>query len=161
MDVFEYAKKMEKDGEEFYRELAENNKSNKGMQNIMNLLADEEVKHYEIVEKMQTRSVEMPESKILDDTKNVFIKMKENNETLDFDESQTDLYRQAQKIEKESEEFYRKMEKETENNLHKEIFAKLAEEEKKHFFILDNIIEFVSRPQTWLEDAEWNHLEKY
>ena len=27
--------------------------------------------------------------------------------------------------------------------------------------ILEGIIEFVSRPQTWLENAEWNHLEDY
>lgn len=35
------------------------------------------------------------------------------------------------------------------------------EEEKKHYFLLDNIIEFVSRPEQWLENAEFYHLEEY
>jgi rubrerythrin len=43
----------------------------------------------------------------------------------------------------------------------KEIFQRLADEEKKHYFLLENIIEFVSRPETWLENAEFYHLEEY
>jgi rubrerythrin len=43
----------------------------------------------------------------------------------------------------------------------KNIFKALAGEEKKHLFLLENMIEFVSRPETWLEDAEFNHLEEY
>ena len=43
----------------------------------------------------------------------------------------------------------------------KRIFLKLAEEEKKHYFLLENIIDFVSRPATWLENAEFCHLEEY
>jgi len=42
-----------------------------------------------------------------------------------------------------------------------ELFLRLAEEEKKHFFLLKNIVEFVSRPETWLENAEFYHLEEY
>src|SRR3972149_1076231 len=42
----------------------------------------------------------------------------------------------------------------------KNIFTKMKEE-NKHYFILENIINFVSRPQTWLENAEWHHLEEY
>lgn len=37
----------------------------------------------------------------------------------------------------------------------------MAGEEKRHFFILENIIDFVSRPQSWLENAEFNKLEEY
>ena len=46
-------------------------------------------------------------------------------------------------------------------NIKKRIFQKLAEEEKKHYFLLENIIQFVSRPETWLENAEFYHLEEY
>jgi rubrerythrin len=42
-----------------------------------------------------------------------------------------------------------------------EIFHKIADEEKKHYLILQEIIDFVSRPQTWLENPEWYHLEEY
>ena len=28
-------------------------------------------------------------------------------------------------------------------------------------FLLENMLDFISRPQTWLENAEFNHLEDY
>jgi hypothetical protein len=39
----------------------------------------------------------------------------------------------------------------------------LAAEEKKHLRIMENIVEFVSRPEpgNWLENAEWYHLDEY
>jgi hypothetical protein len=37
----------------------------------------------------------------------------------------------------------------------------LADEEKKHMILMENLIEFVSRPDTWLENAEWYHLDEY
>ena len=45
----------------------------------------------------------------------------------------------------------------------KEVFATLAGEEEKHLRIMENIVEFVSRPEpgNWLENAEWHHLESY
>ncbi|MFH1613968.1 MAG: ferritin family protein [Planctomycetota bacterium] len=44
VDIFDYALQMEKDGESFYREIAQKT-SNKGLQAILTMLADEEVKH--------------------------------------------------------------------------------------------------------------------
>jgi len=43
----------------------------------------------------------------------------------------------------------------------RKIFLKLAGEEKKHVFLLANLVEFVSRPETWIENAEFNHLDDY
>jgi hypothetical protein len=37
----------------------------------------------------------------------------------------------------------------------------MAEEEKKQAVVLGNIIEMVRRPETWLEDAEFRHLDEY
>ena len=49
--VLEYLLKVEKDGEEYYRELAAN-APNKGFARIFNMLADEEEKHYAAIEDM-------------------------------------------------------------------------------------------------------------
>jgi len=43
----------------------------------------------------------------------------------------------------------------------KAMFLKITEEEQRHFNILETIIDMVSRPQTWLENPEWYHLEDY
>jgi len=49
MNIFEYAMQMEKDGEDYYRQLAQQT-VNKGMRTILAMLADEEVKHYNVLE---------------------------------------------------------------------------------------------------------------
>ena len=49
--VLEYLLKVEKDGEEYYRDLAAK-APNKGFQRIFTMLADEEQKHYAAIEDM-------------------------------------------------------------------------------------------------------------
>ncbi len=160
MDIFEYAMQMEKDGENYYHQLAQQT-ANKGLQTILIMLADEEVKHYDAIEKMKTAKPCMAEAAILTEAKNVFAQIKESGENFDFDIKQTGLYRKAQDIEERSWNFYLEKADEVEEEYQKEIFLRLVAEEKKHYFLLDNIIEFVSRPETWLENAEFYHLEEY
>ena len=160
MNIFEYAMQMEKDGEEYYRQLARQT-DNKGLQTILTMLADEEVKHYNAIERMQTTEPHMEEATILTDARNIFVQIKESGDSFDFDIKQTDLYRKAQDIEKESRDFYTGKADEVTEEYQRELFLKLAEEERKHYFLLDNIIEFVSRPEYWLENAEFFHLEEY
>ncbi len=160
VDIFEYAMQMEKDGENYYHQLAQQT-ANKGLKTILAMLADEEVKHYNAVEKMRTVKPRIAETAILTDAKNVFVQIKESGESFDFDTTQIELYRKAQVIELESRDFYLEKANEVAEEYQKELFLRLAEEEKKHYFLLDNIIEFVSRPEQWLENAEFYHLEEY
>ena len=160
MDIFDYAMQMEKDGEELYRDLAQKS-GDTGIQHIFNMLADDEVKHYRIFEDMkEEKEHEITDTKILTDAKNIFSQLKEEGK-FDYELPQLELYKKAQDLEKKTEDFYREKAEEAEKEYQKEMFLKIAEEEKKHYFLLDNIIEFVSRPQTWLENAEFYHLEEY
>jgi len=43
----------------------------------------------------------------------------------------------------------------------KEVFRKLAEEENKHMMLVQSLSDFVTRPETYLEDAEFNHFDDY
>lgn len=160
MDVFEYAMQMEKDGEEFYRQLAQQ-ANNKGLSTILTMLADDEVKHYNAIKTMQTEMPDMPETTVLSGAKNIFIQMKDSGEHFDLDIKQIDLYKKAQDIEQKSQDFYLQKADEATDKTQKDVFLKLAEEEKKHYFLLGNLIEFVSRPGRWLENAEFFHLEEY
>jgi rubrerythrin len=159
MDIYEYAMKMEKDGENLYRELA-SKAGHKGLTTILGMLADAEVKHYRLFQNMKNNEeVEMTDTTILNDVKNVFEKIRDEKQ-FDVDVSQMELYREAQGIEEKSRDFY--MEKADEVGDHrKEIFLKIADEEKRHYFIVENIINFVNQPNTWLENPEWYHLEEY
>jgi rubrerythrin len=159
-DIFEYAMQMEKDGEDYYRQLAQQT-GNKGMRTILTMLADEEVKHYNTIEKIKTQQTQIVESEILTDAKNVFAQIKESGGNFDFDISQVELYKKARDIEKKSRDFYTEKANEVTEKYQKELFLRLAIEEKKHYVLLDNIIEFISRPEQWLENAEFFHLEDY
>ncbi len=160
MDIFDYAMQMEKDGEDYYRQLV-GKTDNRGVKTILTMLADEEVKHYKTLARMKTKRPQMAETTILTDAKNIFARMKDSGESFDFDAEQSDLYRKAQDIEKKTQDFYQAKADEVEQEYQREIFLRLAEEENKHYFLLENIIEFVSRPQTWLENAEFYHLDQY
>jgi len=162
MNIYKYAMKMEKDSENYYRELA-NQTEDIGLQNILKMLTDEEVRHYNIIEQMMKSkaSAELAETGILKKVKNIFIKIKGKNLVFNFDLPQINLYRKAQEIEEKSYKFYIEMSDKVEIESQRKVFLKLAGEEKKHMFLLENLVEFVSRPETWIENAEFNHLDDY
>ncbi|MDD5064661.1 MAG: ferritin family protein [Phycisphaerae bacterium] len=160
MNIFDFAMEKEKYSEDYYRQLAAGS-NNKGLETVFNMLADEEAKHYKIVSDMKKDiSPGLAETRVLSNAKDVFEQMRESARSFNFNISQVELYRKALKIEEQSQDFYLEKADEVEE-AHKEIFLKLAEQEKKHYFLLENIIDFVSRPQTWLENAEFYHLEEY
>jgi len=162
MNIYKFAMKMEKDSENYYSELA-NKTGDAGLRNILKMLANDEVKHYNIIEQMSKKDVsaELVETGILKNAKNIFIKIKGKNIIFDFDLPQVDFYRKAQEFEEKSYKFYLEMSDKVEIESQKKIFLKLAGEEKRHIFLLENLVEFVSRPETWIENAEFNHLDNY
>jgi rubrerythrin len=162
MDVFDFAMKLEQDGEAYYRKLAAE-ANNSGLTTILTFLADEEVKHYNIFKKLKDgTSAELPENTLLADVKNIFQTLSEKNEgPFQFDASQPQFYRKAQDLEKQTEMFYRDKAEDTDNEAEKALMTKIADEEKRHYFILEHIIDFVQHPQKWIEDAEWNKLGEF
>ena len=161
MDIFEFAMEKEKYSEHFYRDLA-GKTGNKGLNKIFNMLADEEAGHYKVIEQMRSTEPEgVSEVDVLSEAKDIFERMQSGTEKFDFNISQIELYKIAQDIERKSRDFYLQKADEVEKEYQRDIFLKLAEQEKKHYFLLDNIIEFVSRPEHWLENAEFCHLEEY
>lgn len=161
MDIFAFAMEKEKYAEQFYRELAEKT-NHDGLANILTMLADEEVKHYQTVEHMKTETPEAAtDTPVLADAKEVFEKMRGSAEKFRFDISEADLYRKACDIEAESKAFYQEKAGAVEDAKQKQVFQKLAEEENKHLFLVQQICDFVSRPETYLEDAEFYHFDDY
>lgn len=56
MNVYEYAMKVEKDGEAYYRELASKSPNN-GLKRIFTMLAEEEIKHYNVFKNMMKKMI--------------------------------------------------------------------------------------------------------
>ncbi|MBL4901911.1 ferritin family protein [Desulfotalea psychrophila] len=165
MNIYDYAMQMEKDGENYYRKLAQQCTTG-GLVKIFTMLADEEVKHYKIVEllKGRVKDPQLAETNVLENVKNIFVEMKDVKQELKVDTSEeTDNYRKARDIEDMSQKFYLEKAEQVEGEQYRQIFLQLAHEEGKHLRIMENIVEFVSRtePGNWLENAEWTHLEEY
>lgn len=161
MDIFEFAIEKEKLSEDYYRELAEKT-DNEGLHNILLMLADEEKKHAQVVRDMQKQpETTVTETSVLEDAQKVFDSMRQSTENFNFDVDEGKLYEKACRIETESENYYRQKAKETQNSQHREIFLKLADEENKHFRLLESICTFVERPKWFLENAEMYHFDDY
>jgi rubrerythrin len=161
MDIFEFAMEKEKFSEDYYRRLAEKT-SNTGLKNICNMLAEEENKHYRVVELLSQKiQAKVAKTSVPDDAKKVFEKMRESAEKFNFNISELELYQKARDIEKQSRQFYIEKAEEVDDACQKGIFKKLANEEQKHFVLLENICDFIAKPQTYLENAEFYHIDDY
>jgi rubrerythrin len=161
MDVFQFAMKAEKDGEKYYRDLAAKSPDT-GLATILRMLADAEVTHYNTLKEIaEGTDALVSETTLLARVKNVFVRMRNEKKTFDFNVSQIDLYKKAQDLEKKSQEFYLQRADIAESRAQRELFVRLAREEREHWVILQNLIEFLSTPTTWLENAEWHHLDEY
>ncbi len=161
MDVYDYAMQMEKDGESFYRSAALRVK-HKGIRSILVMLADAEVAHYYVFKQLkENESVSLKDSTILADVKNVFQQMAESKDLSLLELSTIDLYKTAQEIEQKSINLYEDEAKKAVEGQTRDTLLRVAEEEKKHYLILEKLIDFVSQPDQWLENPEWYHLEDY
>jgi len=162
MNIYKYAMQLEKDSENYYNKLM-NETDDVGLQTILKMLAGEEAKHFSIVEQMMKNNThpELTETDLLKNVRNIFEKIKGKKLKFNFDLTQADFYRKAQEFEEKSYRHYLEMSDKVEVEAQKNLLLKLAEEEKKHMFLLENLVEFVSRPETWIENAEFNHLVEY
>jgi rubrerythrin len=159
MDVFEHAMEREKIAESRYRELAEKC-GNAGLSTILTMLADEELKHCEVIEQMQRTQPSLPETNLLPSARETFSKMRDQKE-FDVAVSEIDIYKQAQAFEEASEQFYLEQVEAHKGKPQETVFRQLARQEAQHYWLIDSIIEFLSKPQTWLENAEFVHLDDY
>jgi rubrerythrin len=161
MDIFEFAMEKEKFSEEYYRDLA-NRAGHVGLKNILTMLADEEAKHYQTIERMRT---EIPEKvtdvPVLKRAREVFEKMRTSPKKFDFLVSEAELYRKACQIEEQSRKFYLERAEEARDPGQKRVFQMLAQEEDKHLVLMENLYSFVSQPESFLENAEMYHFDDY
>ncbi|MFA6072892.1 MAG: ferritin family protein [Candidatus Woesearchaeota archaeon] len=158
MDIFEFAKKMELDGKNRYQEQYDK-ETNQGIKSILIVLINQEQHHYDALNSLEHagKYVEYKEASFRG-VKNLFEEMKDELDRVSKDHIQ--FYQMVLEIEKKTEAFYLSHAKEYEGDT-KKILLSLAKEEHNHVIIIQNIIDFISKPNTWIEDAEFNHMIDY
>jgi rubrerythrin len=162
MSIFEFAMKMEQDGEKFYRELA-GKTQNAGLKQIFTYLADEEVKHYRLFKGiLERQAMDYDSSDVLEHSKSIFTEMKASGAVdVSADTPQVDGYRFALEMEKKAYTFFEEKCTEATDPKEKKFLEVIAKEERRHYHLIESIIEFVSQPEEWVENAEFNNLTEY
>lgn len=160
MNIFDFALKMEADGKAYYEKLAAET-SIPEFKNIFSLLAAAEQAHHDAIQAMKNGiDAVKAESRVLDHAKNIFmqlLKMNQTHGTLQFDR---DGYQHAIHAEEESIRFYEDSARKENNEEAKKLLQELAEEEKEHLSIVENIYDFVEKPRTFLAWGEFGNREE-
>jgi len=165
-DIFDFAMKMEEDGRDYYEEMASKTKI-PALKKILTGLADDERRHYKIFKGLKEKHADevselsKESTKIVSTAKNVFEEIKDQDIEVDSQADAVEVWDHARDIEKKSEDFYREKADEVPEGEAKKLLLKIADEEHKHWALIESVMRFLNRPKTWLEDAEWSNLEDY
>ena len=155
MNVYEYAMKVEKEGEAYYREMVAQ-AQNPGLKRIFSMLADEEVKHYNIFKNMMKKeNIDLEKLDLITDTKTIFQTLLQERDNVSLDKDQIQFYKDAIAREESSKNFYSEKAQELESATEKAIFLQIAEEEVKHKRVLEEIVIYLEEPADWVASAEF------
>ena len=155
MDVFEIAKKMEVEGKAAYLAMLEKT-TNPALKNILRRLAEWEDNHYIIFDAMQQEAdlIEVKKA-TTDEVKEIFSSLKDvaaDDEVVE----QIDFYEEAIKVEQKSADYYKEITAEIADETLKKEVLMIADEELKHKKILQEILNYLKQPNSWVESAEFN-----
>ncbi len=160
MDIFDFAMEMEQDGKEYYEKLAVDTTVG-GLKSIFTSLAADEQKHYETIRAIKMgMNKKMADSTVLENAKNLFEVLLRDTSIVDTMKKSLDGYEHARRIESDSVKFYENMAKQENSPDTVQILLRIANEEKKHFNIMDNLYDFTLAPQNFLAWAEFSNLKE-
>ena len=161
MNMFDFAMKMELDGKAYYEKLAAET-TDGGLKSVFTDLAADEQKHYEIIQAIKSGTrPKMADSTVLEKAKNIFEVLMGDMNIVGSLKKTLDGYNHARKLEADSVKLYEDMAKKEDNPETVQLLLKIANEEKKHFNILDNLYDYILAPQNYLAWAEFSNLKEY
>jgi rubrerythrin len=159
--IWKLAKEMEKEGIAYYEKLSKSAK-NPEVTAIFAFLAKEETVHLKTFEKMEKGmkvAARMASGSTAKASK-LFGKMAAKSRIADEKESAAKAYKEALAMEKQAVKYYGGMMKKCEEDQCAAL-SLIIDEEKNHVVLMDALIDFARKPEHWLENAEFNHLDDY
>jgi rubrerythrin len=160
MNVLDFALQMEADGKAYYEKLAAES-SSKELQNLFTLLAAAEQVHFDaLMARKKEAAFTGVESSLLDEARNIFERLMAMKGEGSF-RYDADGYRHAVKAEEQSIGFYDDAANREESPDVKRLLRALADEERIHLNIVENIYDFVESPKTFLAWREFSNLKEF
>lgn len=159
MNVFEFAMKMELDGKAHYEKLASET-GVEGLKAIFTNLADDEQRHYDTIKAIQAGADQkVIETEALDKAKNLFQGFIDNTGIANSLAESLSGYQYARKVEAESVRYYEAAASKESNPEIAQLLLLIANEEKKHYNIMDNLCDFTLKPKYFLAWVEFSNLK--
>ncbi|HJV66248.1 MAG TPA: ferritin family protein [Geomonas sp.] len=161
MNVFDFAMKMELQGKACYENLAASTKV-PGFRTIFTALAADEQKHYDIFRELKAGGTfQAAESRAVEHARSVFDELISARERMDKElHEDLEAYKVGLKMEADSIKLYEEMAKREANPDTVQLYLAIANEEKKHYNIIENVCDFLLRPKYFLEWREFSNLHE-
>lgn len=165
-DVIEFALQMERDGKAYYERLA-TQASSSSIREIFQTLAEEEDKHFRVFAKIREglfveagRELDAAQER-MKTVRNVFVQLTENCAPTSPGPDVRAAWEQALRAEEQSENLYREEAARTNDAARRTLFEKIADEEKSHRSLIDNMISFAVDPQSFVDSADFMHFKSW
>lgn len=159
MNIFDFAMKMELQGKACYESMAASTRM-AGLRTIFLGLAADEQKHYDVLRELKAGNEwPMADSTMLERARTVFAELLDRREGVEELHEDLDAYKLGLKMEEESIALYEGQAKKEDDPDLVQLYLRLANEEKKHFTILENVCDFVTRPRYYFAWQESNRHE--
>ncbi len=160
MDIIKFAIQMELDGKAFYEKGAATT-DDPDLRKVFVALAEEEEKHLRIFRSMEEGNLSKAASTLGEGSptprvvRSIFREMTDAGvETLPGSNVRA-LWEQALALEEKAEKMYRDAAKEEPDPKRRKLLERIADEEKNHVYLADNMLAFVKDPSTFLDSAQY------
>ena len=157
MNVFECAIKKEEEARLYYEKLAAA-ATVPELKNLFTMLADAEREHHDALVGMKgSMNPKMAGFKALEGAACLFKPLMAKRDL----KEDPDAYRHVVKEEEEEVRFYEELAGQAKDEGSRKILLKIADEERKHLSIVENIYSFVESPKNFLAWGEFSNLTEY
>ena len=160
MDIFEFAMKMERDGQAFYERQAAA-ASNPELKEVLSTLAEEEKNHYDYFRRLRDNPDDLKHqsiptgSKALTKVRNIFEDMSNKKDAPLFGDEVRSVWTEALRIEEQAEQFYKNKADEESDPVKKELLLKIAAVEYTHIQMIDGVLMYIKDPASFADSAEF------
>ena len=161
MNIFDCAIKMEEEARKYYEKLAAATAVPE-LKNLFTMLAESEQEHHDaLVEMKGSIDPRKARFKALQEAACLFKPLMAKRGLMAELKEAPDAYRLVVKEEEEGVRFYEEMAAQAKDEGTREILLMIADEERKHLNIVENIYSFVQSPKTYLAWGEFSNLKEY
>ncbi len=162
MDFLRNAIELERETIAAYRALSSQCASHEGVHAILEMLIKDHEQHLKTLSRAQDQNIfALDDLDFFKDIRGQLEQIRSDKDTFSCEIDQLSLYREARGLVLKKHTLYLQAKDVIRDPEGVAYLDRLIQEEHKQMVVLDNIIHMVERPENWLEDAEFSHLEDY